>query len=540
MKRQIWLALFSAALLWLAWPPIPFTSPILLIAFLPLMIALQEIEESDGKKKGRIVFLTSGLTFLVWNTASIYWVFNSLNAVMPTFIAALLSLIPFGLGAFLMTLSFWLYRKISKKTKPLIADICLIGFWISYEFLHQSWDLKFPWMTLGNGFATTPQLIQWYEYTGVFGGSFWILVSNILLFRIWIVLRAEGGRQKAKGYLIAFIIWIFVPISLSILVYSTYEEEINPSNVVVVQPNIDPYGKHFILTPAQQTQKLIDLSKTKAQVNTEFFIWPETALTGMTEEEDFRNTDNFKSVQVFLDSFKNATVISGAETYLIYDHQKTSTARFSKENNFWWDSFNTAVAIENTPKLQFYHKSKLVPGVEKMPFPEVLSVMSPLFEKFGGTPGGYGSQKEPSNLYASSGIGVVPAICYESIWGEWVAKSVQQEAQFITIITNDGWWGNTSGKDQHLDYASLRAIENRRWVARSANTGISAFINQRGEIVQQTKWWEAAVIKQDINLNSNLTFYTTHPDWIVYPFLLIGSIGVLFLLFISFKERKTG
>ena len=304
MKRQIWLALFSAALLWLAWPPIPFTSPILLIAFLPLMIALQEIEESDGKKKGRIVFLTSGLTFLVWNTASIYWVFNSLNAVMPTFIAALLSLIPFGLGAFLMTLSFWLYRKISKKTKTLIADICLIGFWISYEFLHQSWDLKFPWMTLGNGFATTPQLIQWYEYTGVFGGSFWILVSNILLFRIWIVLRAEGGRQKAKGYLIAFIIWIFVPISLSILVYSTYEEEINPSNVVVVQPNIDPYGKHFILTPAQQTKKLIDLSKTKAQVNTEFFIWPETALTGMTEEEDFRNTDNFKSVQVFLDSFK--------------------------------------------------------------------------------------------------------------------------------------------------------------------------------------------------------------------------------------------
>jgi apolipoprotein N-acyltransferase len=547
MKRQIWLALFSAALLWLAWPPIPFTSPILLIAFLPLMIALQEIEESDRKRKGRFVFLTAGLCFLVWNTVSIYWVFNSLNAVMPTFVASLLSLIPFCLGAFLMTLSFWLYKKIARKTKPIIADISLIGFWISYEFLHQSWDLKFPWMTLGNGFAASPQLIQWYEYTGVYGGTFWVLVSNLLLFRLWMAARVKSKKLKVesvkspiKGLAIAFFVWIFAPISLSILVYSTFVEEINPSNIVVVQPNIDPYSKYGTLSPEQQLTKLIKLSKEKGQVNTEFFIWPETALVGFTEESDFRNTPNYKSVQVFLDSFKNATVITGAETYLVYPKKETLTAKYSKENNFWWDSFNTAVAIENTPKLQFYHKSKLVPGVEKMPFPEVLSILNPLFEKFGGTTGGYGSQNAPSNLYTSSGIGVVPAICYESIWGEWIARSVNEGAQFIAIITNDGWWGNTSGKDQHLEYASLRAIENRRWVARSANTGISAFINQRGDIVEKTKWWEDAVIKQDINLNSEITFYTSHPDWIVFPFLLIGGFGVLFIVFGRFRRKKVG
>ncbi|MBU1372361.1 MAG: apolipoprotein N-acyltransferase [Bacteroidetes bacterium] len=544
MKRYIWLALFSAFLLWFAWPPISFTSPILLIAFLPLLIALQEMEESEIPKKGRKVFLIAGLTFLVWNTASIYWVFNSLNAVMPTFIAALLSLIPFGLGAFLMTLSFWLYRKVAKRTRPLIADISLIGFWISYEYLHQSWDLKFPWMTLGNGFATTPQLIQWYEYTGVYGGTFWVLVSNLLLFRLWMSLRSEklkveSKKTQSKALLIAFTTWVIVPIGLSILVYSTFEEEINPANVVVVQPNIDPYGKNFVLSPREQTEKLIKLSKDKGQVNTEFFIWPETALVGNHEENNFRIAPDYKAVEAMLDSFKNATVITGAETYQTYDHQKTLSARFSKENNFWWDSFNTAVAIDNSSKIQFYHKSKLVPGVEKMPFPKVLSILNPLFEKFGGTTGGYGSQDEPSNLYASSGIGVVPAICYESIWGEWVAKSVNKGAQFIAIITNDGWWGNTSGKDQHLDYARLRAIENRRWVARSANTGISAFINERGDIVQKTEWWKEAVIKQDINLNTEITFYTANQDWIVYPFLLIGGIGILFLVFIRFKKRGT-
>lgn len=538
MKRNYLLALLSAVLLWLAWPPIPFTSPILLFALLPLLIALDNIEKSEIVKKGKSIFFTAGLTFLVWNTASIYWVFNSLNAVMPTYVAILLSLIPFGLGAFLMTLSFWAYKRVARVTKPIIADILLISFWISYEYLHQTWDLKFPWMNLGNGFASTPQLIQWYEFTGVFGGSLWVLVSNILVFRIWKAFKVEGERLKVKGLSIALASWIIIPIAFSIYTYTTYEEEINPANVVVVQPNIDPYAKNFSISSEEQVEKLIALSKQKAQVNTEFFIWPETAITGSNQEDNFRNTTNFQNTQLFLDSFKNATIISGIDTYLIYDAQKTPSAKYSKQNNFWWDSFNAAIAIENTPKLQFYHKSKLVPGVEKMPFPEVLSVLNPLFEKFGGTTGGYGYQAEPSNLYTSSGIGVVPAICYESIWGEWVAKSVQKEAQFIAVVTNDGWWGNTSGKDQHLDYARLRAIENRRWVARSANTGISAFINQRGEIVQRTKWWEEAVIKQDINLNSDLTFYTEHPDWLVFPFLFFGGAGVMMLIFSRFRRKK--
>lgn len=561
MKRQIWLALLSAVLLWLAWPPFNFTSPILLIAFLPLLIALDEIEQSDLKKKGRKVFLLSGLTFLIWNTASIYWVFNSLNAVMDVFAASMLSIIPFGLGAFLMTLSFWLYQKVAKKTKTYLADLSLISFWMSYEYLHQYWDLKFPWMTLGNGFATTPQLIQWYEYTGVYGGSLWVLVANLLLFRLY--LKVKGKRSEVKGKVseaeriglevkselqkvrssgtkwlsIALASWIIIPITISVVIYTNYEEDVNPSNVVVVQPNIDPYGKNFTYSATEQLYKLIKLSKKEGQINTEFFIWPETALVGFTEEKDFRNSPNFKTTTQFLDSFKNATVITGAETYNIYQKQETLSARYSKENKLWWDSFNTAVAIERSPKLQFYHKSKLVPGVEKMPFPKLLSFLNPLFEKFGGTTGGYGSQEQPSNLYSASGIGVVPAICYESIWGDWVAQSVNQGAQFIAVITNDGWWGNTSGKDQHLDYARLRAIENRRWVARSANTGISAFINQRGDVVQKTTWWQDAVIKQDINLNSEITFYTKHQDWIVNPFLILSILGLLYLMMYKYVFR---
>lgn len=535
MNQRIILSLTSAFLLWLAWPPSPYISVLLLVAFVPLLIAVHQVQQSAKAKKGWAVFYTAGLTFLVWNTWSIYWVFNSLNAVMPTAIACALALIPFGLAALLMALCFVLYSKMQTKTKPIISDVFLIGIWVCYEYLHQSWDLKFPWMTLGNGFASFHQMIQWYSYTGVYGGTIWILVSNILVFKLWRLYqnKAKIANNTKRNIIVVLGLWLTVPISTSLIMYHNYSEEINPCNVVIVQPNIDPYLKYGGLSAQQQLGKLLTLSKQKAKKNTEFFIWPETALTGLTHEQDFRNTANYSTVKTFLKPYKNATLITGAETFLTYTEAKTPSAIFDKNNNMYYDIFNSAVAIENSEKLQFYHKSKLVPGVEKMPFATALSFLKPVFEKFGGTTGGYGYQKQPNNLYSQGGIAASPVICYESIWGNWVAQYIQQGGQFIAIITNDAWWGNTPGKNQHLAYAKLRAIENRRWVVRSANTGLSAVINQKGDVVQQTQWWQPAVINQSINLNTKLTFYTQYPDLFAYPFIFIGFLGFIYL-FVTF------
>lgn len=168
-----------------------------------------------------------------------------------------------------------------------------------------------------------------------------------------------------------------------------------------------------------------------------------------------------------------------------------------------------------------------------MPFPSALSVLAPVFEGFGGTVGGYGWQKSPGLFYAYSGIGAVPVICYESIWGGWVAEAVKNGAQFIAIVTNDGWWGNTSGKDQHMLYAKLRAIETRRYVVRSANTGISCFINQKGDIIKQTQWWTRTAIQADINLNDDLTFYTRSGDYIPK---ILSVLGILLALIIPYRK----
>lgn len=538
MTKNYLLALSSAVLLWVAWPPIPYTAPLLWVALVPVLLAMENIMRGDYRRKGMKIFLTGGLTGLIWNTASIYWVFNSLNAVMPVYAAALISIIPFALAAVLMALVFRLYYQLRKYQRLVVSLAGLVCFWITYEYLHQTWDLAFPWMTLGNGFASTHQLVQWYEYTGVYGGTLWIWLANILLFLT--VLSVKDGFRSTNRYAWAagFAAVIILPSAWSLVRYATYEEHINPSEVVVVQPNIDPYGKFGGISPARQVDRLIQLSDSVAEVNTEFFIWPETALAHPRgyDEDELRHEAVFLLLQDFLSDYRNGNLLSGIESYRIYSEPETPTARSIDGSPLYYDAFNAAVLIENSARLQFYHKSKLVPGVEQTPFGDALAFMAPLFKAFGGTTGGYGSQPTPSVFYSQSGIGAAPVICYESIWGDYVAQYIRQGAQFIAVITNDGWWGNTSGKDQHLAYAKLRAIETRRWVARSANTGISAFINQRGDVTQQTRWWTADALKQEINLNEELTFYVKSGDYFAYTGCAGSLIFGAFLL-VAFGRR---
>lgn len=531
-KNTAPLALLSAFLMWLAWPPIPYTTPILLVGLVPLLIALDKIVLKKEEKIGRQVFLAAGLTFLVWNTASIYWVYNAISAVNNPIVAAFVSLIPFGLGALLMTFAFWLYYRLQRVTNKSVAYAGLISFYIAMEYLHQTWDLAFPWMTLGNGLSGMHQLAQWYEYTGVYGGSLWILLSNILAFEAYKKLKAE-----AKGYvrLRPVMIWailVVIPAGLSLTKYSQYKEKEVPVNVVTVQPNIDPYLKFGGMSAAAQLSILTHLSDSVAQPNTEYFIWPETAIPNSADEDMIRNNTDFIFAQHFLEKYKNGSLITGIESIKRYHNQETLTAR-KYDNSTYIDVFNAAVQIENSANVQFYHKSKLVPGVEKMPFPAALSVLAPLFEGFGGTVGGYGSQEKPGVFYAYSGIGVAPVICYESIWGNWVGEAVKNGAQFIAVVTNDGWWGNTSGKDQHLLYAKLRAIETRRYVVRSANTGISCFINQKGDVIKQAGWWTRTALKADINLNDELTLYVRSGD-VIAKFSCI--LAVLLALIIPYRK----
>lgn len=539
IKSNYALALSSAFLLWLAWPPMPYTTPLLFIALVPLLIAINKIITEPGTQKGKQVFRTAGLCFLIWNTACIYWVYNAISAYNNPIVSLLVSLIPYGLGALLMTFAFWLYyrlRILTSNTK--LAYFGLISFYVGMEFLHASWDLAFPWMTLGNGLAGMHQLAQWYETTGIYGGSVWILLSNIMAFEAWKNYQRNTGYLKIRTGL-AWLMILLIPAGLSLAKYYSYQEKPMPVNVVVVQPNIDPYHKIGGMAVRDQFQILTSLSDSVAQVNTEYFIWPETALPTYSNEEKIRESGEFAAIQQFLNRYKNGTLITGMETIRYYQEPKTLSASLDVNSGRYTDHFNSAVQFENSANVQFYHKSKLVPGVEKMPFPQLLSFLKPVFAGLGGAVSGWGWQDEPGIFYSQNGVGISPVICYESLWGDWIGQSVKNGAQLIAIITNDGWWGNTSGKDQHFLYAKLRAIENRRWVVRSANTGISGFIDQRGDVVKKSEWWKRDALKMDVNLNDELTFYSKSGD-IIAQLLSLCGIGLALLIpYQAFRKKKT-
>ena len=532
------LALLSAFLLWLAWPPHIFTAPLLFIGFVPLLIALDRLILKGEKNTGKKVFLTAGLTFLVWNTACIYWVYNAISAFNSPVVALLISLIPYGLGALLMTFAFWLYYRFSRVvSKKSIAYLALVSFWVGMEYLHATWDLAFPWMTLGNGLAGMHQLAQWYESTGVYGGSIWILISNILAFEAYKSYQLNTGYLKVRPAL-AWLLFLIIPAAISLAKYYGYKEKEVPVNVVVVQPNIDPYEKMGGITPANQLKTLALLSDSVAQPNTEYFIWPETAIPSYTNEERIHSAPEFSDVQGFLNKYKNGTLITGIESIKLYNDKKTLSAKQDGNSGQFYDNFNSAMQVENSANVQFYHKSKLVPGVEKMPFPKTLAFLAPVFSGLGGTVSGWGWQEHPGVFYSQNGIGVAPVICYESLWGSWIGEAVKNGAQFIAIITNDGWWGNTTGKDQHFLYAKLRAIETRRWVARSANTGISGFINQRGDVVKESVWWTRDALKMDINLNDEITLYVKSGDILAQLLSVTGLILAMFIPYHTFFKKK--
>jgi len=537
MKKNILLSILSGLLLWIAWPPTPYTTWLLFVGFVPMLVAMENIIHSNTAKKGKKIFHITFLGFFIWNTLCIYWVYNSLKTVGPI-VAIPISLIPYSLGPLLMSTACWLYYRMRLTTYRWLGLIGLVCFWIGYEYLHQTWDLAFPWMTLGNGFAVSHQLIQWYEYTGVYGGTVWIWVVNILVFLLYIGLREGQNKRSRLAQITGLVLMLALPIAFSLYIYDTYKEPVNPSNIVVAQPNIDPYAKESDIPAGEQINILAHISDSVAQANTEFFIWPETAIADEINEDKIRNNNYYLQAKHFLDKYKNGNLITGAETYKLYNTRVTKTASPTENPNEYFDSFNSAINIENSWEVQFYHKSKLVPGAESLPFGNALSFMKPVFEHLGGATGSYGSQPEPMVFYSQEGIGADPVICYESIWGEYVATSVHMGAQFIAIITNDGWWENTSGKDQHLDYAKLRAIETRRWVCRSANTGISAFINERGDIVQHTGWWVRTAIKQDINLNQDMTFYVLYGDYIPRMGCILAVIGIIFIIVRSRMKRK--
>jgi apolipoprotein N-acyltransferase len=520
--RLIGLAVLSGALLALSWPAIG-VSFLLVFALVPLLLISEAFLQSKRGLAALKVYGYSYLAVLIWNVGATWWVVNA------SFTGALLAFFAnSALMAGVFTFGFQLRRRYPGVNSAWLHVIP----WLAFEYLHHDWDLTWPWLTLGNAFANDIQLVQWYEFTGTAGGSLWIWAMNIGLLGLY---RRWSQKQPLQQSLRRFALVLLLPVLVSMVLYFRWEEKGNAISVAVVQPNVDPYNEKFENGTLQaQLDRFLALAATVCDSNTAWLLGPETALVRSIPEDALATSKRILKIQEFMQAYPGMMVLIGAETHHIYapGEPVPSSARTSPDGQVRFDMYNTALSIGRDIKT--YHKSKLVPGVEQMPFPWIFRFVEDFAIDLGGTTGSLGTQSTRPVFKSDEGTSTLaPAICYESVYGDFLTAYIRAGAQYIAVITNDGWWGDTPGYKQHLAYARLRAIENRRDVVRSANTGISAFINQRGEILQATEYWKPAAIKGAVHLNTEKTLFSLAGDW-------LGKAAVWLSLFLWLWGRMQG
>lgn len=522
--NNLLLSLLSVLLLSLPW--LGFPGYTLFAAFVPLLVLQDKLQGKTNKKgKTPMLFPYVLLTFLLWNIVTVFWIKNA------TWFGVIVA---FAVNTFISTVSFMAYHYVWRRASKALAYTILATAWIGYEFIYINGQISFPWLVLGNGFANTIKSVQWYEYTGVLGGSLWVLITNIFLFQS--IKKFKAGRGVLTFLKPALV--ILVPIITSLAIYYGYDEKSNPISVEVIQPNIDPYHEKFDgLSQQEQTDIILKLA-CNAPKDVDYIVAPETALEDGIWENNIAHNPTIRYLQQFMrDYYPSSEMIVGATTFKRYDLLSEVTPTAREYPDYWVDVFNSALKIDTTQQTGIYHKSKLVAGAEMIPHHDKLKFLENFALDLGGIAGQLGTDKERSVFVSgkkNAPVGV--AICYESIYGEYCTEYIQKGAQALFIITNDGWWGNTPGYRQHFSYARLRAIELRRSIARSANTGISGFINQRGDVLSRTGWDERVSQTGTINLNDKVTLYTKYGDMIgrisCYTFILCA------LYYVAYRRRK--
>lgn len=534
MKKThlIAIGMLSGLLLALSWPlrglPI-----LLFIAFIPLLFVDDYLIKHKQDFNRFSIFLIIYPGFFVFNALTVYWIWNS---TLSGGIGALF------LNSFFMTTAFSLYHLTRRSLYThKHGNFLLIFFWLAFEYFHLDWDLTFPWLNLGNGFATWHKWIQWYEYTGTLGGTLWILLLNLLVYKLLLQIKESKKLRLQESLGIGgILLLIIIPVMISQSIYNNYEEKEDPVKILIAQPNLDPYSEQYGLDPSVVINRITNLITPEMEADIDYIICPESANQEKMFENMLNRYGSIRQLRTFIKDYPNTSLIIGASTYKTISGKDTlnSAARkFSNSNNHYF-AFNTALYLDQSVKIQLYHKSKLTPGVEKMPSWTILRPLERFAIDLGGTIGTLATDDMRANFISKDSTKIGTVICYESIYGEFVSRFVRNGAELIFIITNDGWWGDTPGYKQHFSMAKLRTIETRRSIARSANTGISAFINQRGDVIQQTDYWVKDVIKGELNKNTEITFYTKNGDFIARISSFITIIFMLLAITMSLMKRK--
>ena len=509
-RTNISLALSTGVLFGCSFPPFPL-GILASVSLVPLLLAIERLHSL------RAQFLYSYISFFAASCIALYWVGGFTHGKDPFLMMAgglVLLWEPVFFGVIVLTYAF------VRRNFGLVVGLLSLPFiWVTYEWLYALGEFAFPWLTMGNSQTFQLEKIQFADVTGVYGISFWLLLLNVLSFGFILLATRPGGTSRVRNsaMICAAILLVYIAPDFyrpSPALARAAKNSGRRLTVGIVQPNIDPWDKweasKTLSARWDQVQKYLSVTRNQVREGAQMSVWPETAILFDLPREGREMTQLGET----LDSL-NVSLISGYINYRYYEDGKApATSSIIRGTSIHYDSYNSILFLEpGSWQVQSYDKMRLVPFAERIPYASAIPfLIEPLRWGVGVSNWGIGTDSTvfKDRIHRDQFLAMV---CYESIFPEFVGSFVRRGAEFLVFITNDSWWGNTSGARQHCQYAVLRAIENRRWVVRCANGGISCFIDPYGIMVDKTSMYTEASIVRTIQPLDEQTFYTRHGDW---------------------------
>jgi apolipoprotein N-acyltransferase len=512
LSKNFLLTTLSGLLLWIAFPGGGGLWPLVFVALVPLFFVIRD----SSLKNCLLGGLTCGLVHYL---SLLYWVVIVLGKYggMPWFISLQ------GLVLLALYMSFYLIA-FSVIARTFISDLplwlaawLLPALWVGIDWGRGLFLTGLPWMDIGYSLYEVPYLIQIADLGGHHAVSFMIVLANTVLF----YLLATPPTMKRVIVLAPSALVLGIVIFYSTSRYTEIKEVViseasSKITVGVVQGNIKQELKwsselqeKTVLTYTNMTKSLL------GQNAPQFTVWPETALPFYPPSSNLMGS-LFDFVQV-----NDTSVLTGAPWYEIVDRE-TRKIKF----------YNSAVLLGSDGKYHGkYYKTHLVPFGEYVPFKKFLPFLAPLVEAVGDfTPGKIERPLE------QGGVKVGVLICFESVFPDLSRQWVEAGANILVNLTNDAWYGKSSAPIQSLAMTVFRAVETRRSVVRSANTGISAFITPLGEITSKSDIFVPWAAKEELTLHDEKTVWVRYGHNFA-PFCL-GFAGVGLLIAGLWRRRE--
>lgn len=525
MKKTLPLILMSGVFYGLAYPPFDLH----LLIFVSLAIFLHLIVSADSMRRvlarSYFVFFTASLVAISWISVSGMQE-NADRFLIIAGIAVLFVYPLFFLPAAGFT--FFVYRSLEKKNLGALALAVFPFLWTAFEYLSTWGQITFPWLLAGNSQTYLNGKIQFIEYTGVYGLSFWISAASVPLCLAGRYILSGKSYSKSIPYFAAAVLIYFIPDLINPAGKAAYTET-KHINTGVIQPNVNPWEKWG----GKQRELIDEYAGMIREIHSkdsalQLIVLPETAFPFYFREFFFENS--YMKIKRLCDSI-NVPLLIGTPDLEYYDSTESAPkdARIRKQTGAKYDTYNSAVLFEagkDKTTYDIYHKVKLVPGSERMPYQEHVPFIKNLIE-WGVGLGSWQIGRDTILFRLGDEEKFNAAICYESVFPGFFAEFVKRGAGFSVIITNDGWWGELAGTHQHSRYAVLRAVENRRWIVRCANTGISSFIDPYGKLHDETQINSMAMITKKIGYIEEKTFYSMHGDVFADACLWFSAFAVL-------------